>query len=189
MKLIVGLGNPGKEYEATRHNVGFWALDHLSKTLDGEALFSYKKRLESDVFEARLGDEKVVLVKPQTFMNKSGEAIAKAVSFYKVELSDVIVVCDDTYLKVGSSRVRFGGESGGHNGLISIIELLGAGFWRVRIGIGEQGELKLEDYVLQKMPANEKKTITESIDIVVKDMVESISKEKLENKTYQITNP
>lgn len=184
MKLIVGLGNPGKEYEKTRHNAGFWALDQVAKMQNVK--FKQDKRFGCEIAHTSIGDEKVLLVKPQTFMNRSGEAVKKILEFYKIDTSDTLIFCDDTYLSLGSARARFDGQSGGHNGLDSVINSIGPNFWRARIGIGEQGTLKLEDYVLQKMPDDELKTVLRSIDIVTSDMVDLITQKNIENKTYQI---
>ena len=186
MKLIVGLGNPGKEYEATRHNVGFWAVDYLNeKMLKGEK-FKLEKKFNVEVAEIKVQKQPLLLVKPQTFMNKSGEAIAKIAKYYQVNPIDIIVVCDDTYLEVGQARVRFGGQSGGHNGLESIISNCGNEFWRVRIGIGDQGVLKLEDYVLQKISSKDRKIVDQIIDITLNDVIDSIVSGNLENKSYKI---
>ena len=186
MKLIVGLGNPGKEYEATRHNVGFWALDVLAEKLDVSGQFQAEKKFNCETAEAKISDERTILVKPQTFMNRSGEAVSKISDFFKIAASDIIVLCDDTYLELGQSRIRFAGQSGGHNGLESVIAVIGADFWRVRFGIGEQGNLALEDFVLQKMSPKDRKIVDGIIDTTVQNMVDLIAKEKLENKSYQI---
>ncbi len=186
MKLIVGLGNLGKEYGATRHNVGFWAVDYLAeKVLKGEK-FKLEKKFNAETAEINFQSQQLLLVKPLAFMNKSGEAVSKIAQYYKVDPTDIIIVCDDTYLEVGQARVRYSGQSGGHNGLESIISELGSDFWRVRIGIGDQGGLKLEDYVLQKMPSKDRKIIDQIIDIALKDVVDSIAGNNLENKSYKI---
>lgn len=186
MKLIVGLGNPGKEYEATRHNVGFWAVDYLAeKVLKGEK-FKLEKKFNAEIAEVKIQNQQLLLVKPQAFMNKSGEAVSKIARYYKVDPADTIIVCDDTYLEVGQARVRLGGQSGGHNGLESVISEIEADFWRVRIGIGDQGGLKLEDYVLQKIPSEDRKIVDQIIDITLKDVLNSIVSNNLENKSYKI---
>lgn len=129
MKLIVGLGNPGKEYEKTRHNVGFMIVDALANN------WKLEKKLESELSEATIGDQKVLLAKPQTFMNSSGEAVQKIAHFYKIDPTDVVVLYDDIDLEFGKLRVRHGGGSAGHNGIKSILQHLGDDFIRFRVGV------------------------------------------------------
>ncbi len=136
MKLIVGLGNPGKEYEKTRHNVGFMVLDALTDHLETE--FCDMSRFSASTAEFNSHGEKVVLLKPQTFMNKSGESVAKFASYYKLEPKDIWIISDDLDMPLGRIRIRHEGSSGGHNGLNSIIESLGnEEFTRIRLGIEE----------------------------------------------------
>lgn len=132
MKLIVGLGNPGKEYANTRHNVGFMVLDALSSD------WKLEKKLKSEVSEIRIADHKVLLVKPQTYMNLSGEAVQAVAAFYKVDPSDIVIIYDDVDLEFAKLRVRHGGGSGGHNGLKSLIQHLNDQFIRFRIGVGNE---------------------------------------------------
>lgn len=129
MKLIVGLGNPGNEYEKTRHNVGFMIVDALGSD------WKLEKKLEAELSEAIIGDEKVLLAKPQTFMNLSGEAVQKITHFYKIDPTDIVVIYDDVDLEFGKLRVRHGGSSGGHNGIKSILQHLSDDFIRFRVGI------------------------------------------------------
>jgi PTH1 family peptidyl-tRNA hydrolase len=146
IKIVVGLGNPGKKYVDTRHNIGFKAIDSLSQTLRTEV----KKRK----FGARLGetvyaDKKLILLKPWQFMNCSGVAVAKAIGFYKLALSDLLVITDDMALPPGRIRLRSKGSSGGHNGLADVIEKLGTeDIGRLRIGIGQSVEQDDIDFVL-----------------------------------------
>ncbi len=138
MKLIVGLGNPGGEYESTRHNIGFMVVDHLARELGTMAL-TWEKDEKKNVLTARVGD--VLLVKPQTFMNKSGYAVAALVNFYKLTPSDIWVIHDDIDLPLGKIRIREGGSSAGHNGVASIIQELSTdAFLRFRMGIGRGKE-------------------------------------------------
>lgn len=156
MKLICGLGNPGTKYDTTRHNVGFYALDELAELLDARIYINRNRALTG---QAYLGSEKILLVKPLTFMNLSGEAIASLASYYKIEAADILVVCDDVNLPLGQLRIRNGGSAGGHNGLKNIIQFLGSDqFPRIRIGVGPQPEgLDLIDFVLMSMPAEQLK--------------------------------
>jgi len=132
---VLGLGNPGDEYRDTRHNVGFRVVERLAGEL-GERV--ERQRFRSLVAEVRLGEEKMLLACPQTFMNESGRAARAVVDFYGLEPARLLVVCDDFHLELGRLRVRAGGSSGGHNGLESVIRELGTGdFPRLRIGIGQ----------------------------------------------------
>lgn len=147
--LVIGLGNPGTRYAATRHNAGFMAVDALAHDLD--VTMKKKFLLPADMGEARVGDRKVVLAKPTTFMNLSGKAVGALARKYTVMPEHIIVLSDDVTLPLGTIRVRVGGSAGGHNGLKSIIETLGPEFVRVRIGVGAPpSQIPLEAYVLQK---------------------------------------
>lgn len=156
MKLICGLGNPGTKYDTTRHNVGFYALDELAELLDARIYINRNRALTG---QAYLGSEKLLLVKPLTYMNLSGEAIVSLASYYKIEAADILVLCDDVNLPLGQLRIRNGGSAGGHNGLKNIIQLLGSDqFPRIRIGVGPQPEgLDLIDFVLMSMTAEQLK--------------------------------
>jgi len=137
MTIIVGLGNPGDQYKDTKHNIGFMVLEKLSHELGSGALFSHEKKYDADV--VRVGD--TILVKPTTFMNASGSAVRKIMSFYKLTPKDVWVIHDDMDLPMGKIRIRFGGSSAGHHGVDSIIKELGTdAFLRFRFGIGRGKE-------------------------------------------------
>ena len=134
MKVIVGLGNPGREYAATKHNVGFMFIDALAEKL---SVTDWKEKFTAQIGEGRIGSEKVLLVKPQTYMNNSGEAVGPLMSFYKLPVEDCIVVHDDMDIPAGTIRIRKKGSAGGHNGIKSILAHIGdEHFARVRIGIG-----------------------------------------------------
>ncbi len=159
--LIVGLGNPGKEYAFTRHNAGFLTLDYLSDKLGVKINRSKFKAL---VAEGVIVDKRVLLMQPQTFMNNSGEAVIEAVNFYKIKPENVIVIFDDISLPVGKMRIRKNGSAGGHNGIKSIIAHLGTqDFPRIKIGVGEKPhkEMDLADWVLSKFPQDEQKVLFE----------------------------
>ena len=162
VKMIVGLGNPGDEYVDTRHNAGFRAVDSLAESLN----IKVKKRK----FGARSGeggfvDEKLVLLKPWRFMNRSGQPVATAKGFYKLELSDLLVITDDMALEPGRIRIRPSGSAGGHNGLADIIEKLGSGeFARLRIGIGQCGPETAVDFVLARPTETEKPLLNRAIE-------------------------
>ena len=161
MILIAGLGNPGKEYENTRHNAGFLVLDTLAQKL-GADLSERKHRALCG--KAVIGGQKVILLKPQTYMNSSGESIRAAADYYKVPPEDILVVYDDISLAPGQLRIRAKGSAGGHNGIKSIIAHLGTQeFPRVKVGIGEKPpRMDLADYVLGHFSPGEKKIMEEA---------------------------
>lgn len=133
--LIVGLGNIGKEYEGTRHNIGFAAVDHFAKTNDFPAWIE-KKDLKCHQTSGMIGDTKVILIKPTTFMNLSGEAVQAAASFYKIPASKIVAVYDELDIQFGQIRTRIGGSAAGHNGVKSVTQHIGEQYGRVRVGIG-----------------------------------------------------
>ena len=150
MKLFVGLGNPGAQYALNRHNVGFMALDAIAAWHDFP---TWRKRFQGWTCEGKLDGEKVVLLKPATFMNESGQSAQEAVRFYKLELDDVIVFHDELDLAPGKVRVKTGGGVAGHNGLKSMSTHLGNDYVRVRIGIGHPGRKdQVSGYVLRNFP-------------------------------------
>jgi len=164
MFLIVGLGNPGKEYENTRHNIGFNAIDVISK--------KYKIELNRIKFKGVYGEtfikgEKVILLKPSTFMNLSGESIRAVMDFYKINKEDVLVIYDDISLEVGRLRIRDKGSAGGHNGIKSIISHMGTEeFGRIKVGVG-QPKGNLVNYVLGNFAKEEKQILDEVLETVV----------------------
>lgn len=166
MKLILGLGNPGKRYEATRHNIGFVVVSALAD--------KWKIKLNSKVFKSFIGKgkffkEEIIMALPQCYMNNSGEAVAPLLSRKKVKLKDLLVICDDVNLSLGIMRIRAKGSSGGHKGLESIIGSLGTGeFSRLRIGIGKKGlKGNLSDYVLLPFDKKEKQILGEVVNSAV----------------------
>ncbi len=138
MKIIVGLGNPGEKYENTRHNLGFLVLDHLLKNLgDSKVDWDKSTKLKSSIASFTFKEEKILLAKPQTYMNNSGMAVQLLKDYYKVEIEDLWIVYDELDLPVGSMKIRFGGAAAGHHGVESIMESVGTDtFWRFRLGIG-----------------------------------------------------
>jgi PTH1 family peptidyl-tRNA hydrolase len=153
MRLVVGLGNPGSRYARNRHNVGFMAIDAIARR---HGFPTFRDRFKGELSEGLIGGEKRLLLKPQTFMNASGEAVLAAASFYKIPPGEIVVIHDEIDLRPGKLRVKRGGGSAGHNGLRSIDALLGADYWRVRIGVGHPGVKELvQPYVWQNFPAEE----------------------------------
>jgi len=156
VKIVVGLGNPGREYAATRHNLGFMVVDELARR---QGAAERRNRFHSDVVEIFDAEEKIVLLKPRTYMNLSGTAVREAINWYKVSLEELLVVVDDIDLPFGSLRVRATGGSGGHNGLKSIIaELQSDAFPRLRIGI-DRGPGHATRQVLSRFTSEEARVL------------------------------
>lgn len=178
MKLIVGLGNPGKEYVGTRHNFGFAVLDALAKGHEGT--FSYSKKFDADICKLFIDGEKVILAKPQTFMNKSGESARKLVAYYNTSNDRLWVVYDDIDLDLGSVRVRKSGSAGGHKGIQSIIDNIGTeNIVRFRLGIKstECDFLSTEEVVLQRFSKDEQALVQEGIEKAVAEIEKAIKEE------------
>ncbi len=163
IKLIVGLGNPGNEYVDTRHNVGFWFLDELAKMYHGH--FKKDKKFHGDTARVNIHANEVWLLKPDTFMNLSGQSLQALAQFYKIKLENILVVHDELDLEVGIARLKKGGGHGGHNGLRDISTRMGKDFWRLRLGIGHPGDKsKVSGYVLNKPSKDERISIERAID-------------------------
>ena len=161
MYLIAGLGNPTREYEKTRHNVGFEAIDILA---DKAGTTVTEKKHKALYGKGYIGGQKVILAKPQTYMNLSGESIREIADFYKIEPENIIILCDDINLSEGQLRIRLKGSAGGHNGLKNIISHLGTQeFPRIRIGVGEKPRgMDLADYVLWRFPKEQQAVMEEA---------------------------
>ncbi len=153
--LVVGLGNPGVTYENTRHNAGFMAVDELQSDLN---VTLNKHKFEAHYCDTKISGKRVIIAKPQTFMNNSGKAVSAISSFYKIPADRIIVIFDDISLPVGSIRIRRKGSAGGHNGIKDIIELLGTeDIMRIKVGIGGKPnpDYDLKDWVLGKLPESD----------------------------------
>jgi peptidyl-tRNA hydrolase, PTH1 family len=160
-KLVVGLGNPGSKYEATRHNIGFEVIDRLASGGSG-ARFS--RKFEGQLAEVEIDYRRVLLLKPETFMNLSGRSVVPALRFYKLEAADLLVVCDDLNLPLGKLRIRKGGSDGGQKGLRDITAHLGTEqYARLRIGIGDRGPIDATDFVLSRFRSAERPTIDDAL--------------------------
>lgn len=147
MFLFVGLGNPGPKYELTRHNIGFLVADEIASSY---GFGPFRSRFQALTADGTVGGEKVLLMKPTTFMNDSGRAVGEAVRFFKIPLENIIVFYDEIDLAPGKLRVKRGGGSGGHNGIRSLDAHIGKEYWRVRLGVGHPGDKnRVKDYVLQ----------------------------------------
>src|SRR5437868_15338990 len=153
MRLVVGLGNPGARYARNRHNIGFMAVEAIARR---HRAVGFRNRFKGELAEASIGGERVLLLKPQTFMNASGEAVGEAARFFKLLLSDIIVIHDEIDLRPGKLRVKRGGGNAGHNGLRSIDALLGPDYWRGRGGGGHPGvEELVQAYVFRNLYGGE----------------------------------
>lgn len=162
MKMIVGLGNPGDKYVDTRHNTGFMVIDSLARDL---AIEVRKRKFGARFGSGEFADKKLILLKPWQFMNRSGQAVAMAAGFYKLDVNDLLVVTDDMDLDPGRIRIRAKGSAGGHNGLADIAEKLGTNeFARCRIGIGRSGQQDAVDYVLDRPTGDQKPLLAEAIE-------------------------
>lgn len=166
--LIVGLGNPGPQYALTRHNVGFMQLDILA---DDYHFSPQVRKGKSLIREGRFGDRKVLLVKPLTYMNLSGHAVAELVTFYKISLDNVYVIHDDLDLEPFKVRLKKGGGAGGHNGLKSLDSTVGKEYWRLRIGVGRPDDKKnVSNYVLSPFSSSEQDTLADLLGAISDDI-------------------
>jgi PTH1 family peptidyl-tRNA hydrolase len=162
LKLIVGLGNPGAEYARTRHNAGFWLVDELARRHGGR--FRAEGKHQAELARVRIGADEVWLVKPMSFMNRSGGPVSSVLGFYKVTAAEMLVAHDEIDLPSGTVRLKQAGGHGGHNGLRDIIAAQGDNFWRLRIGVGHPGvKHEVVDFVLTRAGADEQRTIDETI--------------------------
>ena len=164
MKLIVGLGNPGREYENTRHNVGFQLLDFIAKE---KGLQFNKNKFNADYCECNINSEKVILIKPLSYMNLSGSVVSKFVSFYKINHSDILVIQDDLDMNVGRVKIVYNSSSGGHNGIRDIERCLGTReYARVKIGIANNKKVDTRDYVLGNFSGDENEILRKNYELL-----------------------
>jgi len=167
--LIVGLGNPGAEYEATRHNAGFWFVDLLASEHGGR--FSSQRKLHGDTAEITVAGQRIRLLKPMTYMNLSGQAVGATVNYYKIPPEHVLVAYDELDLPPGRAQLKFDGSSAGHNGIGSVIEHIGPKFWRLRFGVGHPrdaehaagGRKQVIDHVLKRAGGTEETTLRDKL--------------------------
>jgi PTH1 family peptidyl-tRNA hydrolase len=158
MRLIVGLGNPGKEYSETRHNIGFIMLDTMTSYLK----IDLKKKNDGLFAETSINGEKVILLKPQKYINLSGQVIKKYIDFYKIDIDDIFIIHDDLDLEIGKYKLKYSGSSAGHNGLKDIERCLGTkNYKRMKIGISNNKDIDTKDYVLGKITKKEKQLLNE----------------------------
>lgn len=160
--LVVGLGNPGKEYDLTRHNVGYLCVDEFVSKSDEMEDWINKKDLKCLISGGRIGEKRIIAMKPTTFMNLSGEAVLAVMDFYKIHPDDIVVIHDELDINFGQIRLRKGGSSAGHNGVKSVSKLIGEEYGRIRVGIGPKSpeQISSEDYVLQKFNTGEQEQLS-----------------------------
>ncbi len=168
LSLLVGLGNPGAEYAGNRHNVGFMALEAIAKRY---GFGNPKKRFQGITADGRIAGRKVLGLKPLTYMNRSGDAVAAAIQFYKIAPADVIVLYDEIDLAPGKIRVKLGGGAAGHNGIRSIDQAIGPDFWRVRIGVGHPGHKALvQGHVLHDFAKADREWLDPMLDAIAEEV-------------------
>ena len=177
MKVVIGLGNPGKKYEKTRHNIGFIVVDNLRKKMN---ISDEREKFQALVSEKNIDGEKVIFLKPQTFMNLSGNSVIEIVNFYKLDpKKDIIVIYDDMDLSFGDIRIREKGSSGGHNGIKSIISHIGEEFIRIKCGIGAK-EKDAVEHVLGEFNQTEQKELDEILEKINNCVIEMLSVQNLD---------
>jgi PTH1 family peptidyl-tRNA hydrolase len=163
VRLIAGLGNPGSQYDKTRHNAGFWFVDELARRYSGR--FAPEKRFSGEVCKLQVGAQTVWLLKPMTFMNRSGLSVRQLSDFYQIPVQQILVAHDELDIPAGDVRLKQAGGHGGHNGLRDLHAHLGADYWRLRLGVGHPGDRsKVVDYVLSRPPLDDEIMILRAID-------------------------
>ena len=163
IQLLVGLGNPGAKYDATRHNAGFWFVDEIARQAGG--VFRSESKFQGEVCRVLINGQNVWLLKPNTFMNRSGQSVAALARFYKIPVEAILVAHDELDIPAGSARWKFAGGHGGHNGLRDIMAHLTKDYWRLRLGVDHPGDRnKVVDYVLSKPSYDDQIEITSAID-------------------------
>ncbi len=164
MKLIVGLGNPGYEYKNTRHNIGFMAIDKILEKYNEQLV---KQRDGGIYAELKINKEKIIILKPQQYINLSGDVISKYLRFYKIDIKDLLIICDDLDLDTGKIKLKYKGSSGGHNGLKNIEANLKTNVYnRIKIGISNNKNIDTKDYVLGKLTEEEKTKINKTLELI-----------------------
>lgn len=175
MKLIIALGNPGKKYIETRHNVGFLMIDYLQEKLNLED-FKFEKKFNAEISENKVGSQKIILVKPQTFMNNSGQSVQALINFYKIPAEEIIVIHDELDLKLEAFKISRNKNASGHNGVLNIFDHLQTkDFTRIRIGVDNRTEeqrknIKGSDYVLSRFAKEELGALNDVFDKILKEL-------------------
>ena len=187
MWLLVGLGNPGNKYKKNRHNIGFMAIDEMARKYDFP---SFSSKFKALISQGEINGDKVVLLKPQTYMNESGMSVGEAIRFYKIPLDKVVIFHDDMDISSKKIKVKIGGGAAGHNGLKSLDAHIGKDYWRVRLGIGHPGDRsKVHNYVLSDFCKEDKKWLNELL-LAICDNIKFLMQNeqgKFMNKVAQIS--
>ncbi len=189
MLLLAGLGNPGSRYADNRHNIGFMAVDEIVRR---HSFSPWRNRFQADCAEGRLGGEKVLAIKPQTYMNESGRAVGEALRFFKLAPEEVIVIYDEIDLAPGKIRVKQGGGTGGHNGIRSLEAHIGKEFWRVRLGVGHPGQKELvHGHVLNDFAKADKVWLEKLLDAVATEIPALVENDapRFMSRVAEIINP
>lgn len=190
MTLLVGLGNPGDRYEFNRHNAGFLVLDALAERLGNTNWQVDPYCFDSQFITTTLGEQHLKLMKPGTFINESGKAVAKTLGDAGEDAANLWVIHDDTEIPLGEVRVKFAGTSGGHNGIKSLDDAITPEYWRIRIGVGrpENREHDLAAYVLANFTAEEEKLLQQVVDQTVSYLIESLEEAQINATSFTISN-
>ncbi len=168
MLLFVGLGNPGRQYQRNRHNIGFMAVEEIARQ---HGFAPFRSRFQGRVSEGRIGNERAILLTPETYMNESGRSVQEAARFYKIELADIVVLHDELDLAPGKCRIKIGGGAAGHNGLRSIDAHMGQNYKRIRLGIGHPGDKAMvHSYVLNDFGKSEEGWVSALCDAVARNV-------------------
>jgi PTH1 family peptidyl-tRNA hydrolase len=184
LQIIAGLGNPGPEHRLTRHNAGFWFVDALARAHGAQ--FRPHSRYHGEICRVTLEGHDLVLLKPQTYMNRSGIAVRALIDYLKAPVAELLVVHDELDLPVGVARLKFGGGPGGHNGMRDVITHCGPDFWRLRLGIGHPGDRSMViDYVLQRAPAEEEEAIVATMPFGL-EAVETLLRDGAEKAMHRL---
>ncbi|MBM3600966.1 MAG: aminoacyl-tRNA hydrolase [Alphaproteobacteria bacterium] len=189
MLLVVGLGNPGPDYARNRHNIGFMAVDEI---VHRHRFAPFKSRFDGLVAEGKIDDQRVLALKPLTYMNDSGRSVGKAMRYHKIEPEHVVVIHDEIDLAAGRVKVKFGGGAAGHNGLRSIDDHIGQGYWRVRLGVGHPGDRELvHGHVLQDFSKADQEWVGKLVDAVAQSLPLLIARDEagFMNKITVLTRP
>ncbi len=173
IKLVVGLGNPGKEYNNTRHNIGFMVIDEIAKKLN---ILKWTQRNDAHYFDCYLDMAHVIFLKPQKYINLTGEVVEQFVKYFQISIDDILIISDDLDLPVGTIKLKEKGSSGGHNGLKNIEQHLKTSqYRRIKIGISNDKNIDTKDYVLGKITKEEKKILKKSIDLAAQAVLQSFN--------------